>query len=92
MEVFGDQTETYFQEKTSITLTEAALSDETILQKLIAAVGQDKFPLYFDVKQHVAPTEALHQGRATNPELAEKAQKLMDDGVLKPYKAAVKQG
>lgn len=88
--IFGDKTDTYFTEKTEISLTDAALKDEKILEKLINAVGAENFKTYFEVAQHIAPTEALHEGRAMNPELAEKADKLIEAGILRPNKASCK--
>lgn len=88
--VFGNKTDEYFKTKMDIALTDAALDDEKILQKLIAAVGQDKLEYYFKVKQYIQPTDALHEQRTLNPEIGAKAKQLMDAGILKPYKAAVK--
>ena len=88
--VMGDATETLFRDNTEISLTAKALADEEILKKLIAAVGQENFQDYFDVKQHVVPTEQFHEGRATNPDIGQKATQLIDEGLVKPYKAAVK--
>jgi hypothetical protein len=88
--VFGDKTDTYFKPTMEITLTDAALSDEKILQKLIAAVGQENLATYFTIKQSIKPTEQLHEQRTLDPEVAAKAKQLMDQGILKPYKPAVK--
>lgn len=89
-EVFGDKSEQFFKSKMEISLTAAALSDEKILQKLIAAVGEDNLKTYFDIEQHVAPTETFHEARSTNPEVAIKANKLIESGILKPAKASCK--
>lgn len=89
-EVFGDKAEDYFKSKTEITLTDAALNDEKILQKLIAAVGEDNFQTYFEVEQHISPTETFHEARSINAEVAEKAQTLIDQGILKQAKASCK--
>lgn len=89
-EVFGDRTDVYFKEKTEITLTEAALTDEKILEKLVAAVGPENFGTYFEVEQHVAPTEAFHEGRATDLEIGEKAEKVIKAGIVRPAKASCK--
>ncbi len=88
--VFGDKTDQYFKSEMEITLTDAALKDEKILQKLIAAVGQENLATYFEVKQFIKPTDQLHEQRTLDPEIAGKAKQLMDAGILKPYKAAVK--
>lgn len=89
-EVFGDKAEAYFKPKTEITLTDAALNDEKILQKLIAAVGEENFQIYFEVEQHISPTETFHEARSTNAEVGDKANKLIEAGVLKPAKASCK--
>ena len=89
-EVFGDKTEQYFKPQTEIALTAAALNDEKILQKLIAAVGEDNFQTYFEVEQHISPTETFHEARSTNAEIGIKANKLIESGVLKPAKASCK--
>lgn len=89
-EAFGDKTDEYFKAKMEIELTEEALKDEGILQKLIAAVGQENLAKYFKVEQFIMPTETLHEARATDPEIEAKAKTLMDAGILKPYKASVK--
>jgi hypothetical protein len=87
---YGGKTEDYFKTKTDISLTDAALNDETILQKLIAAIGEDKFTQYFDVKQSIVPTEQFHEARALNAEVGAKASSLIEMGILKAYKPAVK--
>lgn len=89
-EIFGDKAENFFKPKTAITLTDAALNDEKILEKLVAAVGAENFQTYFEVEQHIAPTEAFHEGRATNPDIGDKAQKVFDAGIVRPYKASCK--
>lgn len=91
-EIFGDKAQDFFSTKTEINLTDAALNDEKIIEKLIAAVGNDKFSLYFNVKQSVVPTEVFHEARAVNVEVGNKAEILKTNGILKPYKASVKQG
>lgn len=89
---FGNKAEDFFKSKTEISLTDAALNDETLLQKLIAAVGEDKVATYFNVKQFVQPTELFHETRALNAEVGEKAKKLIDEGIIRPFKASVKVG
>lgn len=88
--VFGDKTDTYFKPDMEIKLTDEALKDDTILKKLISAVGEANLSKYFDVKQFISPTETLHEQRTLDPEIEVKAKKLMGQGILKPYKAAVK--
>jgi hypothetical protein len=89
-EVFGDKTDQYFVAKTEISLTDAALKDEKILEKLIAAVGESNFETYFEVGQYIKPTEALHEGRSLDPEIAVKADKLIKADILKQQKSSCK--
>ena len=89
-EVFGDKAEAYFKPKTEITLKDAALKDEKILEKLVAAVGAENFQTYFEVEQHISPTETFHEARSTDPEVGAKAAKLIEAGILKPAKASCK--
>jgi hypothetical protein len=88
--VFGDETDKLFKEKTEISLTERALNDPDILRKLIEAVGQERFGEYFAVKQVLAPTQVLHEGIVMDESVDKKAQKLVDAGVLRPYKPSLK--
>ncbi len=91
-DLFGEKASDFFSTKTEIKLTDAALNDEKIIEKLINAVGEDNFKTFFEVKQSVVPTEIFHEGSAVNAEIGKKADALKANGILKPYKAAVKQG
>jgi len=76
--------------KTIISLTEKALNDPSIMETLVKAVGPEKFAEYFKVDQTLVPTERLHEGLALDEDLDKKAQKLVDNGILKPYKPSVR--
>lgn len=91
-DLFGEKASDFFATKTEISLTDAALNDEKIIEKLINAVGEENFKTFFNVKQNVFPTEVFHEQSAVNAELGKKADALKANGILKPYKAAVKQG
>lgn len=88
-EIAGEKYDEFFKEQTSVALTAAALADETLLGRLMEAVGED-FERYFEVKQAIVPTKAFHEQRATSPEVGEVFNKLRDEGLVKPYKASVK--
>lgn len=87
---FGDDWEKYFTQTTEIALTAKATSDPDTLRKIIEAVGVEKFKEFLDVSQVFKPTEALHHGITMDDKIDAKAQKLVDAGILKPYKASVK--
>jgi len=89
-EVFGEDYESFFQKKLGIALTDEALKDKTILTKLVKAVGQDNFKKYFKVEHCLVPTERLHQERFLDEEVKNKAEQVIDESVLKPYKPSFK--
>jgi hypothetical protein len=66
-QTFGDNFDKCFVAKLGIKLTEAALSDNGILETLIKAVGANNFSKYFEVEQLLQPTPALHEGRFLDP-------------------------
>lgn len=89
--IFGGDTDALFIAKTTIALSPAALADEEIVAKLIKAVGEENFGRYFEVDQQLVPTERLHHERATDPVVAEQFEKAKEEGLIAPYKAAIKQ-
>jgi hypothetical protein len=88
-EIVGDKYDEFFKEKSKVELTAAALADEELLDKLAKAVGDD-FDRYFSVSEEIVPTKAFHEQRATSTDVREMFEKLEDEGLVKPYKAAVK--
>jgi len=89
-EAAGDRFDEFFKEKTSVSLKSSLLEDEEAMTKIIEAVGEENFERFFDVKQHIAVTEAFHKGRATNEKVAEIFENLADEGLVKPSKNSVK--
>jgi len=87
---FGEDVDKMFTLTTEISLTDRAVADPDALRKIIEAVGVEKFKDFLDVKQVLKPTEALHHGVVMDEKVEAKAQKLLDAGILKPYKASVK--
>lgn len=88
--VVGDKYDEFFKEKTEVSLKASLLEDEEAMGKIVAAVGEENFAKFFDVKQNIVPTKAFHEQRATSKTVQEMFNKLNDEGVVKPYKAAVK--
>ncbi len=88
---FGDDVDKYFTKTTEIKLTEKAVNDPETVRKIIEAVGIEKFKEVLEVKQVYKPTEAFHHGCVLDEAVDKKAAKLIDDRVVKPYKAALKQ-
>lgn len=90
VQTFGKSSDMYFNRKLSISLTSAAISDKDILAKLIKAVGQENFNLYFEVKHSLEPTEAFHNARFLDDDVAAKTADLIDEGIIKPYSPAIR--
>ena len=89
-EIFGEDSKKYFKEKMKIALNDKALNDEAIIKKLVDAVGEENINEYFDVKQVVEVSDSFHTDRSTDPKVASKAQAAIEQGMIRPYKAAVR--
>jgi len=88
--VVGDKFEEFFKEKTNVSLKPSLLSDEEAMGKIVEAVGEENFMRFFEVKQSLTPTQAFHEQRSTSKEIYEMFESLNDQGIVNPYKAAVK--
>jgi len=88
--VVGDKYDEFFKEKTEVSLKSSLLEDEEAMGKILEAIGEDNFGKFFDVKQNIVPTKAFHEQRSTSKDVREMFEKLNDEGIVKPYKAAVK--
>lgn len=91
-EIFGDETERYFKEKTSVTMTEVAMNDEKFIDEMIETLGEDKFGRYFNVEEHIEVAKSYHESRVIDPKLAEKHQEAVDSGLVRPTKPSVTLG
>lgn len=90
-EIFGEKlVGDYFQEKMEIKLTEAALNDPTIMEKLAKAVGAENIEKFFDVKQFVTPRPNFHNDRMTKVEVSTLAHQALDEGLITTPKGSVK--
>lgn len=89
-EAAGDRYDEFFKEKTEVSLKPSLLEDEEAMGKIIEAVGEENFARFFDVKQAITPTKAFHEQRSTSKDVRELFERLNDEGIVKPYKAAVK--
>jgi hypothetical protein len=91
-EIFGEDKDKFFKEKMTIALTDAAMNDEEIVNKLVEAVGAENLAKYFDIKQFIEPTEALHTQRSTDAKVAAMADRAINEGVLRPYSPSFRKG
>lgn len=91
-EVFGNDMNKYFITKQNVQFTPKAIGDEELIKKLLDMVGHEKFAEYFDVTEELVPTAMLHESRSIDVTVASKATKLIDAGILKPYKPSFKVG
>jgi len=89
-EIVGDKYDGWFKEDTKVSLKPALLNDEDAMGKIIGAVGEENFEKFFDVAQSIVPTRAFHEARATDADVKKTYEQLHDEGLVKPYKAAVK--
>jgi hypothetical protein len=88
--VVGAKFEEFFKSKTDVALKPALLEDEAAMGKIITAIGEENFGRFFDVKQTIVVSNAFHEQRATSKDVKDMAEKLISEGMVKPYKAAVK--
>lgn len=89
-EIVGDKYDGWFKEDTKVSLKPALLNDEGAMGKIIEAVGEENFERFFDVAQTIVPTRSFHEARSTDADTKKKFEELSDEGLIKPYKAAVK--
>ena len=91
-EIFGDDTEQYFKERTTVQLTPEALDDEKFVEQIMEALGEEKFGRYFDVSEHLEVAKHYHENRVTDPKLGAKHQEAVDAGLVRPTKPSVTPG
>lgn len=89
-EAFGARMDDYFADTLTISLTEAAASDEAFLKKLMKAMGPD-FDTHFTVSRQIAVKEALHNDITLKQDVADKAGPFLETEVLKPAKPSFRQ-
>lgn len=89
-EIFGEKdAERYFRTKLNVAVKPAVLDNEEKAAKLIELIGPH-IEEFFDVVETLEVMEVFHNERSTNPDVAEKAQKALDERLVKNAKAAVK--
>jgi hypothetical protein len=91
-EIYDDDYDTYFREKTDVTMTEAAMNDEKFIEDMMEQLGEETFERYFEITSHIEPTKAYHEQRVTNEGLAEKHQEAVDQGLVNPTKPGLVAG
>lgn len=91
-EVYEDDYDRYFREKTEVTMTEAAMNDEEFIEDMMERLGEETFERYFDVTSHIEPTKAYHEQRVTDASLADKHQEAVDQGLVAPTKPSLVAG
>jgi len=89
-ETFDDRYDEFFVKKSEVKVSPQALQDPEFIGKLVDTFGKEVFGEYFEVNQKIVPTDAFHNQRSTNDEVREKAQEVIDQGIVKPYKPALK--
>lgn len=87
--LFGDRAADFFKAKWSLEPTESAMGDMTVLQRLLKAFGPD-FQKLFNMKRSLTVTEEFHKARVMDPAVKPLADKLIENGVLRPQKLTMK--
>lgn len=89
-EIFGEKdAERYFRTRLNVAVKPSVLDSEEKAAKLIELIGPH-IEEFFDVVETLEVMEVFHNERSTNPDVAEKAGKAMDERLIKNAKAAVK--
>lgn len=91
-EIFGDDTDRYFQERTTVELTPEAMADEEFVGQIMEALGEEKFGRYFNVEEHLEVSKHYHENRVTDPQLGAKHQEAADAGLVRVTKPSVTLG
>jgi len=89
-QAFGENYTKCFDNKLAIKLTEVALSDKTLLETLIKAVGPENFKKFFEVEQVLVPTKTLHEGRFLDPTIKVAYEKAEEAKLITPFAASFK--
>jgi len=95
-DTFGkDDMDKYFVRKRAISFSKAVLQNDEKLGEIIAALQQvmepEEFHENFDIENYIEPTEIFHKDRYLDPEVAAKADELIEAGIIKPTKPSVKE-
>lgn len=72
----------YFKEKTTATMTDAAVSDDEFIETVMEAIGEEKFSRYFEVTSHIEVAKSYHENRVLDKKLARKHQEAVDAGLV----------
>jgi len=89
-EIFEDDDyNQYFKEKTTATMTEAAINDDEFIETVMEAIGEDKFSRYFEITTHIEVAKIYHENRTTNASLAKKHEKAADEGLVSSTKPSL---
>jgi hypothetical protein len=91
-EIYEEEYDQYFKEKTTATMTQAAVDDEEFIETIMDAIGEDKFSRYFDVDSHIEVAKSYHENRVTNKALSEKHQSAADAGLVSCTKPSLVAG
>jgi hypothetical protein len=91
-DIFEDDYNRYFKDKTTATLTQAAVDDDEFIETLVGAIGEDKFARYFEVSSHIEVAKSYHENRAINKALAEKHQEAFNSGLVNCTKPSLVAG
>jgi len=89
-EIFGDAAERFFKTRMNVSVKPSIMDNEAKLNELVDAIGAENIEKFFDVVQDIEVTEAFHNARSTDIDVQKKSTRAIEDGLVRPYKAAVK--
>lgn len=82
-DAMGDDFERYFETCIGLKLTDEAAADESVVGALLEALGEDFIARHFVISQDLKVRKGFHDAFATNEELRERAQPLVDSHVIR---------
>lgn len=88
---FGQRFASFFRLTWSVALTAEAAGNEQLVNELVKLIGEERFMSCFVVRGDLEVTEAFHSAFTLEPEIEKAARPLMDQGVIKPFKASTRE-
>ncbi len=93
-EAFGEDAKRYFIDSMDVAFTDEVTGDEQALRSLVGALmsvlGAERFKASFKVTRRVKVSEAFYIDWTLNPDVAAKADPLIQSEIIKPYTPTVR--
>lgn len=82
--------ERFFVVRRTLAVKADVAGDEDGLDALVEALGPKRVARFFEIKESVGVSEEFHAERSTRPEVAQRAEKALKEGLLGSYKASIR--